>query len=524
MKKFLLALGVLLALASPAAAQTTCKYIAYGAVLTPGQWNYCFSVKNDTLGYTPVNKAGDTMLGKLTTIAPSTAAGFNLPPASAPGAPVNGDLWTTTSGLFGRINGSTVQFLSPGITSPSPITVNRNTSSLQAAQTGSLFQGQQADGTPARAELDAFNAQSFFSGVIAGGTKASPTAVTSGTQLTGINAFAFNGASFVGPIVSFRTYAAENIASGHQGSQACIATTPTASTTLADGLCQNASSGVTLGSPTGGDKGASTLNAAGSIYVNNVLLDSISASNTLSNKTLASPIFTGTVTTPITGSTQCLQVNSSGVIAGSTTSCPLGTMTVQDLTSGSGATYTTPAGTKMLRIRMWGGGGAGGSNSNNGFNGGLGGTTTFNSINANGGSGGGFASGAGTGGTGGTGSATIRAVGNTGDGGVSIGTGFTTSASGGIGAAGPLGGRPGSGASAAANTGAGGSGGAGSSFNGTTGGAGGSPEYVEIIINNPSPTYTFTIGAGGVIGGGTPGSFGFGGNGGSGRIIVEQYS
>ncbi len=38
----------------------------------------------------------------------SGSAGVNLPHGSAPSAPVNGDLWTTTAGLFVRINGVTV--------------------------------------------------------------------------------------------------------------------------------------------------------------------------------------------------------------------------------------------------------------------------------------------------------------------------------------------------------------------------------------------------------------------------------
>jgi hypothetical protein len=47
--------------------------------------------------------------GKLITSAPTTdAAGFNLPHGTAPSSPVNGDTWTTTSGLFARINGATV--------------------------------------------------------------------------------------------------------------------------------------------------------------------------------------------------------------------------------------------------------------------------------------------------------------------------------------------------------------------------------------------------------------------------------
>ncbi len=47
--------------------------------------------------------------GKINTIPSVTAsAGFNVPHGAAPTTPVNGDIWTTTAGLFYRINGATV--------------------------------------------------------------------------------------------------------------------------------------------------------------------------------------------------------------------------------------------------------------------------------------------------------------------------------------------------------------------------------------------------------------------------------
>lgn len=50
-----------------------------------------------------------TALGKITFIATGTgAASANIPHGTAPTAPDNGDIWTTTAGLFIRINGSTV--------------------------------------------------------------------------------------------------------------------------------------------------------------------------------------------------------------------------------------------------------------------------------------------------------------------------------------------------------------------------------------------------------------------------------
>lgn len=53
--------------------------------------------------------AGGTMTGKLITITSSaTAAGLALPHGAAPTSPVNGDIWTTTLGIYTRINGSTI--------------------------------------------------------------------------------------------------------------------------------------------------------------------------------------------------------------------------------------------------------------------------------------------------------------------------------------------------------------------------------------------------------------------------------
>ena len=47
--------------------------------------------------------------GELFTAASSTSrSGLNIPHGTAPTAPVNGDLWTTTGGLYARINGATV--------------------------------------------------------------------------------------------------------------------------------------------------------------------------------------------------------------------------------------------------------------------------------------------------------------------------------------------------------------------------------------------------------------------------------
>ena len=59
--------------------------------------------------------SGATFTGLISTLAPTTAtAGLRLPHGSAPTTPVNGDLFTTTSGLFARINGTTQQYVDLG--------------------------------------------------------------------------------------------------------------------------------------------------------------------------------------------------------------------------------------------------------------------------------------------------------------------------------------------------------------------------------------------------------------------------
>lgn len=77
-----------------------------------------------------VNKAGDTLTGKLITATPGTGeAGINFPHGAAPSAPVNGDFWTTTTGALIRINGATktVAFTDSNITgSAATLTTSRN--------------------------------------------------------------------------------------------------------------------------------------------------------------------------------------------------------------------------------------------------------------------------------------------------------------------------------------------------------------------------------------------------------------
>lgn len=206
--------------------------------------------------------------------------------------------------------------------------------------------------------------------------------------------------------------------------------------------------------------------------------------------------------------------------------------TIQKFTSGSG-TYTLPSGAKYIVVQMCGGGG-GGSAASTGTptNGTAGGNTTFGTslLTANGGAAPVGGTGAVSGGLGGSFTINSPASGqgfNGGDGGAGAYlSGTTGDNAGGSGGSNPFGGSPTggkvntAGSSGYANTGAGGSGGGiGATGTATAGAGGGAGGYIYAVINNPSATYSYSVGAGG--NGGT--GYTNGGAGAAGIIIVTEY-
>ena len=247
-----------------------------------------------------------------------------------------------------------------------------------------------------------------------------------------------------------------------------------------------------------------TVTASGATITGN---SSVTGTLTASSTLTASNGFTvsaGTVTFP------------SAAIAVSAINIP--DVTVQRFTSGTGLTYTAPAGLKRIRVRMCGGGG-GGANSTQANNGSPGTDTSFGAwtaIHGNGGN-------AGTGGSGGTGGASgsgvtvFRQNGGTGP----NGTGGQASTFGfGPGGFNPFAGPGVFGTGPIANTGAGGIAGI---SGGNVGGSGGAGEYVEFWMTaaqvGATQTYSVgTLGGGGAAGGGQAGQPGA-----AGIIIVEEF-
>lgn len=84
-----------------------------------------FKVKNGLDVASRINTAAST----------TSSASINIPHGTAPTSPTNGDVWTTTDGMYVRINGSTVGPFSSG--SASGITVSDTAPS--SPQVGDLW-------------------------------------------------------------------------------------------------------------------------------------------------------------------------------------------------------------------------------------------------------------------------------------------------------------------------------------------------------------------------------------------------
>ena len=245
-------------------------------------------------------KAGTTFTGLVTTAASTTAsAGFNVAHGAAPTTPVNGDIWTTTGGLFVRINAGTQQFAA--------LSTN-NTFSNASSTYGSST----ATGTTNLASGATVSASTKTVNVATGGVSGSTTLTTIGPVL-GASTTSIGGTTAAstlnlaaGATLTATTKAVNIGTSGVAGSTTNIAigsTTGTSTTTL-----QGTTNGVTAAADTNSVALATTAYVVGQAGSATPVVDGTAAVGTslryarqdhvhptdTSRAALASPTFTGT--------------------------------------------------------------------------------------------------------------------------------------------------------------------------------------------------------------------------------------
>ena len=263
--------------------------------------------------------------GKVSTIASeaTNGAGFNIAHGVAPTSPVNGDIWTTTAGLFARINGSTKTYAN----------VNDNNVFTNASSTYGFSTG---TGTTSLASGSTISGSTKTVNVATGGVSGSTTLTTIGPVLgastTSIgNTTAASTLNLATGATLTATTKEVNIGTaGVAGSTTNIAigsTTGTSTTTL-----QGTTNGITAAVDTNsvalattayvvGQAGSATPIVNGTAAVGTSLRyarqDHVHGTDT-TRAPLASPTFTGTPTLP-TGTIATTQTTGNNTTAVATT-------------------------------------------------------------------------------------------------------------------------------------------------------------------------------------------------------------
>jgi hypothetical protein len=311
---------------------------------------------NDSRITGALQKSGGTLTGELVTVASATGgAGLNLPQGTAPTSPNNGDLWTTSGGLYVRIAGSTV---GPLAVAGGSGTVNSGTSGQVAyyAGSGAAVSGESLsallDSSIGSAQGDVLYRGSSSWSVLAPGTSGYFLQTQgSSANPTWAAASGGSGCSTGGSSGNLLTA---------NGSGGCTTDTVTgltngaltlgASGTLGSVKMGNATSGFMTIEPATGALGS------GIVYIpSNSSSDTIAtlgATQTLTATTLASPTFTGTVsgagTIPLsilaTQAANTVLVNATGSTASPTAvgmpSCSTAASALQWATSGGSSAVT----------------------------------------------------------------------------------------------------------------------------------------------------------------------------------------
>lgn len=237
-------LAALVALLPAAAAAQTSPNWPFGYVPTIAEWNAIFASKADFTGSVPITAAGGTMTGKLNFLASSSGtAGMNCGVGTTPSSPLDGDIWCTTSGMFVRINGSTIALGTAGgtlavtaggtgqtsFTANLPILGNGTSALAQGTRSGNTTQFATVTGTLTSGDCLSYDASgnihsagvgacggSGGSGTVASassGQLAIYTAATTVSGLAGCNNgyFGTNGGGTVSCITTLNTTLSQTI-------------------------------------------------------------------------------------------------------------------------------------------------------------------------------------------------------------------------------------------------------------------------------------------------------------------------
>ena len=186
---------------------------------------------------------------------------LNVSSAAASTSPTTGALTVAGGlGVAGALNAA------------GKLTVSLNASPLSTPLPTSVAQFGGPNGSNARLSVEAYGGAPAMDFRAASGTAASPGAVIT-DQLIGLfTASGHNGSAFPGgasAVIQFKAGGAWTPSS--TPSYIVLRTTPVGSITPVDALLIDASGGVVVGAPTGGSKGAGTINAT-AVYDDNVLL------------------------------------------------------------------------------------------------------------------------------------------------------------------------------------------------------------------------------------------------------------
>ena len=129
MKKLALALLILLLGAAPAAAQSACQFIAYGVVLTAGEWQSCFQAKQDAAAAAALNQ--NNIFTGVNTIQVVTQVAYDSSANAASDLFVQAAIRASMSTVpLSGVTGGTYSFASVGSMLSSSVTVTATSGAI----------------------------------------------------------------------------------------------------------------------------------------------------------------------------------------------------------------------------------------------------------------------------------------------------------------------------------------------------------------------------------------------------------